>query len=50
MTNLVEINWPILILFILLSCSIIGFFVYFFRLLIKAIKIYINNSNFADKK
>jgi hypothetical protein len=44
---LVSFNWPVLIFSIIILGAIIGFFVYFFRLLIKAIKIYINNNQKA---
>ena len=44
MTYLLSINWPIVVISALILGSIIGFFVYFFRLLLKAIKIYISKN------
>ena len=44
MTYLLSINWPMVVISALILGSIIGFFVYFFRLLLKAIKIYISKN------
>ena len=44
MTYLSNINWPLLILFTLILVAVIGFGVYFFRLLIKVMKIYISKN------
>ena len=44
MTYLISINWPLLILFALILVVVIGFGVYFFRLLIKVMKTYISKN------
>ena len=44
MTYLSSFNWSILILFSLILVAVIGFVVYFFKLLIKVMKIYISKN------